>query len=646
MSRLLEGLNDQQKAIVEKTDGYRLVLAGAGTGKTSTLTHSVGYLIEQELAQPHNILAVTFTNKAAQEMKERISALMGLDSKKKWWIGTFHGICVRFLIKHGEHIGIPKYFTIADEKEQLALVKTIVSKYDNLSGIDNDLIIAEISWAKNNLIGPDQLREILKEEKREQLIADIFIEYQEQLVKMNALDFDDLIYRTVRMLQEIPEVRTQIQDQFKYVLVDESQDLNASQYELVKLISDKYKNLCLIGDNDQGIYSWRGANIEIINRFARLPETEILKLEMNYRCSANIIEASNSVIENNNGRLEKTLRPYNGKGNKIIQYTGDSEYEEAEFVASIIYFLCGIKKERNYKDFAILYRTNLQSRVLESELSKRCVKYKIVNGMSFYERKEIKDMLAYLKLIINPRDLLSFQRIANVPKRGVGDTTLKKVMNYITESDKPVLECLGDLDSIPKVSKKAKAALVELKSILEELINLKEEFTIDRFIKELACRTGYVDMLDQDEEKDRVVNIYELANMAANWVEKETKDAEEENVGLEEFVRQMSLISDNDTIDEGDNVVKLMTAHNAKGLEFPVVFIIGMEENIFPHFLSTQNEDGDIEEERRLFYVSMTRAKEQLYLTKAEERKLFGKGVKNKPSRFLNEIPKHLVKKV
>lgn len=637
LSELLNGLNQQQRKIVETVDGKVLVLAGAGTGKTRTLTYRIAYILEQELAKPHNILAVTFTNKAAQEMKDRVRELVGINKASKWWIGTFHSICVRILVRHGKEIGIPSHFTIADEKDQKSLIKKILKDYTSLSDVEPEYVLKVISEAKNNIEYPSDL-ELKRDIKHD--IPKVYKEYQERLARMNALDFDDLIMSTVNLLSTKKEIREIYQNQFKYVMVDESQDLNKAQYVLAKTLSEGHNNLSLIGDQDQGIYSWRGANIGIINAFAELPETKVMRLEQNYRCTQNIVDASNAVVKNNEERLDKSLVTDNPDGHKLVTFTADTQYQEAGFVSGIVDYCCHNIATNDYSDFTVLYRTNMQSRAIEDELSKRHIPYQIIGGMSFYERAEIKDMLAYMKLIFNPHDALSLQRIINVPKRGIGAKSSERIINLIEKENVSAVDVLDRVDGkVKRISSKSIDALKKLQNNIKFFQGQISEMEPDEFIKSLALSVGYLDMLDDSEEKDRVLNVYELANMA-----RVAKDQEETT--LEQFVKNLCLISDQDTV-ENDNSVKLMTAHTAKGLEFPIVFIIGMEENIFPHYLSViSNSQEKLEEERRLFYVSMTRAKERLYLTNAEKRSLFGKEKKNAPSRFLKEIPDNLIKSI
>lgn len=640
---MLSDLSEEQRAIVQSTDGNILVLSGAGSGKTRTLTYRVAYLLKQGV-KPHDILCVTFTNKAAQEMKERITALTGI-TKARWWIGTFHGTCVRILVQYGEKIGIPSCFTIADEKEQEKELKAVLGTYEN-ANIELERLQSIISWAKNNLIKPDEL--VTENEYCiDPVIGRIYTEYQERLKKMNTLDFDDLIMRTIDLLNTCPDVRERLQDQFKYILVDEAQDINTSEMELLRILSAKHGNLTLVGDDCQNIYSWRGATLDAIMAFAREPGTKIMKLEQNYRCSGNIVEASNAVIQKNKNRLEKTLRTDNPKGEKIVYYRADNEFEEARFVAGIIDYCCNMKRTHEYKDFAVLYRTNSQSRAIEDALSRFFIPYQIVNGTSFYERKEVKDTLAYLRLLINPRDVLSLQRIINEPKRGVGEASLRAIIDFIHENGVSCIEALERADEIKKangksaLTAKTKENLKEMCKVFKAFIPLVKTQRPERLLKDFIVATGYISMLEEQHEEERIQNVYELANMVAAWYD-ENKE-ENPQACLEDFVKHLSLVSDPDNVADSENVVKLMTAHTAKGLEYRAVFIIGLEENIFPHFMAVNSNDRDIEEERRLFYVSMTRAKERLYLVNAEERYSFGRVIKNPPSRFIKEIPKHLI---
>lgn len=427
-------------------------------------------------------------------------------------------------------------------------------------------------------------------------------------------------------------------------LVNILQDLNIAQFELLKILSAKHKNLTVIGDCDQNIYSWRGASLDVVMAFSRLPETKLMKLEQNYRCSNVIVQASNEVIKNNRNRLERKLWTSNDPGNKITYFHADTEYEEAEFVGGVIDHLCHRKRTNTYDDFAILYRTNNQSRVLEDVLSQLFIPYQIIGGMSFYDRKEVKDVLAYIRLLVNPHDVMSFQRIANEPKRSIGETTLRRIVDFIYENNLSVTDAIDRADEIEKLGAKAKEALKKLGATIKEYRDLASQLEPSRLIKDYATALGYLDMLEGNDDKDRVLNIYELANIASVWYERTTPEGYA--ACLEDFVRQLNLISDSDAKTDDKPCVKLMTVHTAKGLEFPVVFMVGMEEGIFPHIMALKSADRDVEEERRLCYVSMTRAKQKLYLTNAEQRRAFGKSVWNQPSRFIREVPNHLIKKV
>lgn len=643
MSELLSALNEEQAKIVQETEGYRLVLAGAGTGKSRTLVYNVAYLREQNLAEPWEILAITFTNKAANEMKSRLIDLLQIKNLRKWWIGTIHGVCVRLLIKYGEEIGITKNFVIADEADQVRLIKEILETDDTIN-LEPKTVLEIISWAKNNLKNPADMANESKS-KPEENLAKIYEIYQERLQAMNVMDFDDLIMRVIHLLNQVPRVRTELQKQFKYIFVDESQDLNLANYELVRILSDEHKNLCLIGDQDQGIYSWRGANIDIVNNFSEYPQTKILRLERNYRCSKTIVQASNDLIKKNKNRVEKTLYTENCQGDPIIYYAADTEYSEASFVSGIVNHLCHRERTNDYKDFCIIYRTNLQSRLIEDAMMKAYIPYQMIGGISFYERREVKDILAYLRLIINPHDMLSFQRVINVPRRGVGKKAMERLIDHIGSNGNHVLDSLQDPAEIEGLSKKAVEAITVFVETMEKYTKALNKIPPERFIKELANETGYLDYIEKDSGKDAVMNVYELAQMAENWNEENHEDP------MEAFVRELSLISDSDMLVERDNSVKLMTSHTAKGLEFPHVFIIGAEENIFPHILAIQSQsqetrEASVEEERRLFYVSMTRAKEKLYITRAIKRTFFKKPIENQESRFIKDIPSNFIKKI
>lgn len=633
MSDLLEHLNEEQRIAVEDTNGYKLVLAGAGSGKTRVLTYAIAYLLDKGLASSENIFATTFTNKAANEMKERIGHLIPNAKNQKWWIGTFHGLCVRLLLRYGREVDVPPYFTIADEKEQKSLARQVCRD----TQYEPSQLMYKIADAKNNLRYPAHYLGSTEEAERD--FATLYQQYQDILRGTYTLDFDDLIMKTVELMRVSEEARDNIQSQFKYVLIDESQDLNLAQYELALLIAGKHKNLTLVGDSDQGIYSWRGANIDIIRNFAQIEGTKTMQLVQNYRSTKIILEAANQVIKNNKDRIDKNLMTENEMGENLITFTADTDYQEAAFIADTINYYCNTVRDYSYDDIAVLYRTNNQSNFIESALLQRYIPHTVVNGIGFFERKEVKDIVAYIRLIFNEHDVLAFQRIANEPKRGVGETTLQKITDFIIENSLTVYEAIDRLDEIPKLTKKSKEALTEFKEMMTERMNKVNEVTPGRFIKELGTASGYFEMLDESEQQDRVENVYTLADMA---------DFAYESMGITllDYIKEISLFSDIDQAEE-QRGVKLMTVHTAKGLEFPVVFIAGMEENIFPHYLSLVGEDpAELEEERRSFYVAITRAQKRLFLTSAMKRGSFGKVIANKRSRFLSEIPEMFIKRM
>jgi DNA helicase-2/ATP-dependent DNA helicase PcrA len=642
MSNLLDGLNDEQREVVINTEGRYLVLAGAGAGKTRALTYRVAHLLKEKELMPHNIMAVTFTNKAAAEMRHRVKEL--IEQEGTWWIGTFHGLAVRLLVKYGRHIGVPSYFTIADEVDQKKQIKAILEQLGE-TGLTHEVILKIISGAKNNLLKPEDLASQGYNKK----IVEIYSLYQDKLKAMNALDFDDLIFKVVEMIRHVPEVKMEVQNQFKYVIIDESQDLNTAQFELVKVISGKHGNLMLIGDCDQNIYSWRGANLNIVLEFAKEKGTKTLLLQQNYRCSANIVDASNAVIANNKNRLDKILITENKPGEPITYYLAEGEYEEACFIAGVIDNLVHYRRTHEYKDFAILYRMNSQSRVIEDILSKMFIRYRVVNGTSFYDRKEIKDAIAYIRLIVNPHDVLSFKRVANEPKRGLGDVGLAKVIDFIETNKLSVVEALDRCDEIEKVSAKARIALKQLSSVIKDFQQRSYNDEPQRLILDYMNALGYLAAIDDDDDHTRSRNICDLGEVAKEWCN--ASDSTEHRTNLEAFIKHLNLVSDIDAVKD-DDCVKLMTSHTAKGLEFRVVFIAGLEESIFPCYIMDRSTgkpmmtDNDLEEERRLFYVSMTRAKERLYATSTIERRRFKDVYRNRPSRFINEIPKGLIRKV
>ena len=634
MQNLLDELNPMQRKAVEKTEGPCLVIAGAGSGKTKVLTYKVAYLIQQKDVKPWNILAITFTNKAANEMKERVTALVG-DQINDIWLGTFHSICVRILRRFIDRLGFDTSFVIFDTTDQKTLVKSCLKDLN----IDNKMfteksVLNEISNAKNEMIEPDEYEEKFGSDYRKKVIGNIYHLYQQRLKENNAIDFDDIINFTIKILQNNADVIEYFSEKFKYILVDEYQDTNKSQFTLVSLLASRYGNVTAVGDNDQSIYSFRGADITNILNFERdFPGTEIIKLEQNYRCTGNILKAANAVIKHNDAKYEKKLWTENEEGKLPSIYCGEDEYQEASYIVTQINHL---KREEYFKnsDFAILYRMNSQSRAIEDILRREDIPYKIIGGLKFYERKEIKDTISYLRLVANQSDNLSFQRIINEPKRGVGKTSLEKIDQISKENNISYYEVIKEADKyIPKIYE----ATRQFVNTIEELKSL--ELSVSEIITKVLKMSGYTDALKNEntiEAESRIQNIEELITVA-NEFEKEAADK-----SLVEFLNSISLSSDTDNIEETDDMVTLMTLHSAKGLEYPVIFLVGMEEGIFPGYKSI-GEQKELEEERRLCYVGVTRAKENLFLTNSKQRTTFGSTTHNPPSRFLQEIPKELL---
>ncbi|NLP52625.1 DNA helicase PcrA [Bacillus sp. RO1] len=640
--RLLEGLNPMQKEAVKKTDGPLLIMAGAGSGKTKVLTHRIAYLMAEKQVAPWNILAITFTNKAAREMKERVEKLLG-PAAEDIWISTFHSMCVRILRRDIDRIGINRNFTILDTTDQLSVIKNILKDRNiDPKKFEPRTILGTISSAKNELMNPEQYaKQPLG--PYEQQVAEIYTDYQKRLKKNQALDFDDLIMTTIHLFKRVPEVLEYYQRKFQYIHVDEYQDTNRAQYTLVNLLADRLKNLCVVGDSDQSIYRWRGADIANILSFEKdYPNAEVVLLEQNYRSTKRILEAANRVIENNIGRKKKNLWTENDEGQKIIHYQADSEKSEAQFVVGKMRELMRQDPTRTLGDFAILYRTNAQSRVMEEMLLMSNINYTIVGGTKFYDRKEIKDILAYLRLIANPDDDISLQRIVNVPKRGIGATTVDKIANYAAQHDISIYTALGEVDLIG-VSGRATSQLKEFRALIEGYVQMQEYISVTELVEEVLEKSGYREMLKADktiESQSRLENIDEFLSVTKNFEEKY------DDKSLVAFLTDLALVADIDKLDEEDPAqqegVILMTLHAAKGLEFPVVFLIGMEEGVFPHSRSLF-EEAEMEEERRLAYVGITRAEQQLFITNAQMRTLFGRTNINPPSRFIKEIPEELL---
>ncbi|WHY86749.1 DNA helicase PcrA [Neobacillus novalis] len=640
--KLLNGLNPEQQSAVKATDGPLLLMAGAGSGKTRVLTHRIGYLIVEKRVNPYNILAITFTNKAAREMRERIGKMMG-GVAEEIWISTFHSMCVRILRRDIDRMGFNRNFTILDTTDQQSVVKGIL-KDKNLDPkkFDPRAILGSISSAKNELIDPEEYAKTAGG-YFEQTVSDVYTEYQKRLRKNQALDFDDLIMMTIQLFQRVPDVLEYYQRKFQYIHVDEYQDTNRAQYMLVKMLANRFQNLCVVGDSDQSIYRWRGADIANILSFEKdYPNATVILLEQNYRSTKRILLAANKVIENNMNRKAKNLWTENPEGNKLVYYRADSEQGEAQFVAGKIKELT--RDGKKLSDIAILYRTNAQSRVVEEVLLKSNIEYAIVGGTKFYDRKEIKDMLAYLRLISNPDDDISLQRVINVPKRGIGSTSVDKIANFAAMHDISLYQALDSIELIglsPKITKAAR----EFHDLIRNYTNMQEFLSVTELVEEVLEKTGYREMLKAEkslEAQSRLENLEELLSVTKNF-----EDTSEDR-SLVAFLTDLALVADIDSLDddgEKADSITLMTLHSAKGLEFPVVFLIGLEEGVFPHSRSLM-EEMEMEEERRLAYVGITRAEQSLFITNAQMRTLFGRTNMNPASRFISEIPEDLIEGV
>jgi len=638
---LLEGLNPEQKKAVLHTEGPLLVLAGAGSGKTRVLTHRIAYLIEEIRVNPWNILAITFTNKAAREMKERLENLIG-EKANDVWTGTFHHCCIRILRREIDRIGYNSNFVIYDSDDQLNLIKNCLEQLNiNERDFQPRAVLNEIGRAKDEIIGPKEYKKINSADFRLSRIAEVYDLYQQKLKANNALDFDDIIILTIQILSKFPEVLDYYSDKFRYILVDEYQDTNTAQYMLVSMLASKHGNICVVGDDDQMIYGWRGANIRNILDFEKdFENCRIIKLEQNYRSTKTILAAANHVIKNNRDRKEKELWTQNDKGAPIYRYEAEDEHDEACFVAGRIKSL--INKGRNYSDMAVLYRLNAQSRVLEDVFMKQGIPYKIYGGLKFYSRKEIKDVIAWLRVIQNSDDDISLTRIINVPRRGIGKTTLERIAEYAAKENASMYKIISHVSDYPSLGRSA-GALKDFFSFVEDMKLLANKTDLVDFIKLLIEKSGIVRELEMemtDEARDRIENIREFISVASEF-----ENITEEEPTLENFLAHISLVADVDDNEEVGQRVVLMTLHSAKGLEFPVVFMTGLEEGVFPGYISAMSET-ELEEERRLFYVGMTRAKEELYITNARRRMLFGSTSYNEESRFVEEIPEELTENV
>ncbi|MFJ8237665.1 DNA helicase PcrA [Ureibacillus sp. NPDC094379] len=643
---LLNGMNPQQAEAVKTTEGPLLIMAGAGSGKTRVLTHRIAYLVVEKEVYPSKILAITFTNKAAREMRERIDGLLGNGTTQSMWVSTFHSMCVRILRRNIDRIGISKNFSILDSADQLSVVKN-VSKELNIDSkrYEPRAILNAISSAKNECITSDMYKAKMNPNNPyESVIAQVYEGYEKRLRRNQSLDFDDLIMTTITLFERVPDVLEYYQNKFQYIHVDEYQDTNHSQYKLVQLLAKKFKNICVVGDSDQSIYRWRGADIGNILSFEKdYPSAKAILLEQNYRSTKRILQAANEVIEHNESRYPKKLRTDNLEGEKIVVYNAYNEQEESQFVVQTIQKL--IENEHySLDDFAILYRTNAQSRVMEEVLVKSNMSYQIVGGTKFYDRKEIKDLLAYLRLIANNDDDLSLARIINEPKRNIGATSFDKIATYAITQDRSIFDAMNEV-LFMGLTQRAANSVEKFRELIEGFTKMQDYLSVTELVEQVIDKSGYRQMLENEktiEAESRLENIEEFLSVTKAFEERS------DDKSLIAFLTDLALVADIDSLDKEDtskgNII-LMTMHSAKGLEFPVVFIIGMEENIFPHSRSL-DDVAEMEEERRLAYVGITRAEKRLYLTCAQSRTLYGRSSFNMPSRFLREISDDLVEHI
>ena len=640
---IYDTLNEQQKEAVFHTEGPLLILAGAGSGKTRVLTHRIAYLIEERDVNPWNILAITFTNKAAGEMRERVDRLVGFGAESIW-VSTFHSTCVRILRRYIDRIGFDTNFTIYDSDDQKSLMRDVCRVLDvDTKKYKERMFLSAISAAKDEMITPDEYELNAAGDFGKQKIAQVYREYERQLHANNALDFDDLLLKTVQLFQTQPDVLESYQERFRYIMVDEYQDTNTVQFKFVSLLAAKYQNLCVVGDDDQSIYKFRGANIRnILNFEQEFQNARVIKLEQNYRSTQNILNAANAVIQNNRGRKDKTLWTDNGDGEKVHLRQFDTAYDEAEFVADDI--RKNIENGGTYQDYAILYRTNAQSRMFEEKFVACNIPYKIVGGVNFYARREIKDLLCYLKTIDNGRDDLAVRRIINVPKRGIGLTTITRIQESAAAREIGFYEALLGLDLIPGVARAA-SKLDSFVALIEYFKRRSDEVSITDLMNEIIEKTGYIENLEAEDKEDaqaRIENIEELVSKIAAY--EEQCAAEQVKPSLSQFLEEVALVADIDSLEENPDYVVLMTLHSAKGLEFPHVYLVGMEDGLFPSYMTiTSDNDEDLEEERRLCYVGITRAEQELTMTCARKRMTRGETHYNRMSRFLQEIPKELM---
>ncbi|MBK3495730.1 DNA helicase PcrA [Viridibacillus sp. YIM B01967] len=645
-NNLLKGMNPEQAEAVKTTEGPLLIMAGAGSGKTRVLTHRIAYLVIEKKVYPSKILALTFTNKAAREMRERIDGLLGNGTGQQMWVSTFHSMCVRILRRDIDRIGYNKNFSILDTTDQLTVIKNVLKELNiDPKRHDPRSMLNAISSAKNECIDIETYKaQVSATNPYEKTVADVYEGYQKRLRKNQSLDFDDLIMMTIRLFQQVPEVLENYQNRFQYIHVDEYQDTNHSQYQLVQMLAKKFQNICVVGDSDQSIYRWRGADIQNILSFEKsYPTAKAIMLEQNYRSTARILQAANDVIKNNTSRYPKELRTENAEGEKIAIHRSYDERQEAQFVVQTIQDLM-LKDNRSLDDFSILYRTNAQSRAMEEVLVKSNMAYTIVGGTKFYDRKEIKDLLAYLRLIANNDDDLSLARIINEPKRSIGATSFDRMAQFAFEQDRSIFDALREVDFMGLPAKATNAA-AKFHAMISGFTQMQEYLSVTELVEQVLDKSGYREMLQIEktiEAESRLENIDEFLTVTKAF------EAQSDDKTLVAFLTDLALIADIDSLDKEDESkgsIVLMTMHSAKGLEFPVVFIIGMEENIFPHSRSLQDED-EMEEERRLAYVGVTRAEQKLFLTCAQTRTIFGRSSYNSPSRFLQEIDSDIIEDI
>ena len=640
-SPLIEALNPVQAEAVLHTEGPVLIVAGAGSGKTRALTHRIAYLIREHGVSPYAILAITFTNKAAREMAARVEGLLGQRIAKGMWILTFHSACARILRREHDHLGLPSSFTIYDEGDTERLLTSVLKDLNlDIKRYPPRAMSAAIGKAKDNVLSAGEFAQMAGN-FYEQTIANVYMEYEKRKLGAGALDFDDLITETVRLFRDHPAVLEHYQEWFRYILVDEYQDTNRAQYQLVNLLADKYRNVCVVGDADQGVYSWRGATIQNLLDFERdYPDAEVFLMEQNYRSTSNILAIANALIEHNVQRKPKSLWTETTEGELAVRFRADDEHEEALFVAEETHRLVEDEAHR-YSDVAVFYRTNAQSRVLEDIFMRAGIPYRVVGGVRFYQRKEVKDVLAYLRLLLNPQDVISARRVVNTPKRGIGDATVAALEGFAAIEQIPFLEATRRADELADLGARAKGAIAGFVGVMQRLQEAFESGARpQRMVEAAATESGYLLELEAErtvEAEGRIENLREVGGVAAEFEQRSPEGS------LAEFLEQVSLVSEQDEYDEESGSVTLMTLHNAKGLEFPVVFIIGLEDGVFPHYRS-MGDPAHLEEERRLMYVGVTRARERLYMTYAWSRTLFGSTSYSPPSRFLGEIPTELVR--